>query len=426
MTRDEAVARIHASYRPGKKSGHQRMRRLLELLGDPHRQLKFVHIAGTNGKGSTAAMLDSILRAAGLRTGRFVSPYLERFEERITVDGEQIGEAALVSCLERVLQAGERLVEEGFTPPTEFETVTAIAFLHYLDSRCQLVVLEAGLGGARDITNLIDTPEVAILTSISLDHTAQLGSRLTDIAKDKGGIIKQGGRVVLYPVQKPEVALLLMKRAHEMGAEVVVPETTALEVTYTSLDGNAFTYRGRPYELPLAGMHQALTAVTVLEAVALLRRRGFDLPEEAVVRGLDSVSFPGRMELRGVEPIRVLDGGHNIDGLETLSRAVDQLLRPEIRRLIVVFGIMGDKSWQPCLETAAAMADTLILTTAPDPRTASPAEMAAVSPCADTRVAEEPFAALRLARELAEAEDGILVCGSLYLVGLLRGALGED
>ncbi len=426
MTRDEAVALIHGAYRPGTKSGHQRIICLLELLDNPHRKLKFVHIAGTNGKGSTAAMLDHILRAAGYRTGRFVSPYLERFEERVTVDGQQIGERDLVDCLLQVQEAAGQLTQKGHTPPTEFETVFAIALLHFVQQGCDIVVLEAGLGGSRDITNLIETPEVAIITSISLDHTQQLGDTLGDIARDKAGVIKAGGRAVLYPVQEPEAATVLMGRALELGATIVVPDMTQLEITYCSLDGNAFTYRGMPYELPLAGMHQATSAITALEAVELLKGRGFALPYEAVAKGLDNTRFAGRFELVGVEPVRVLDGGHNADGMETLRRAVELLLRPEVERLIVIFGIMGDKKWEPCLATASAMADTLILTATPDPRSLDPRLAARNSTCEDTHVEPDARRALALARRMASPEDGILVCGSIYLAGELRQALMRD
>ena len=172
MTRDEAINLIHSAWRPGEKSGHRRILYLLGLLGNPHKSLRFVHIAGTNGKGSTAAMLDSILREAGYRTGRFVSPYLERFEERITVDGVQIEERELVACLEQVQEASAQMQKDGLTPPTEFETVFAIALLHYVRQGCEIVVLEAGLGGARDITNVIDTPEAAVLTLNSDSNAA--------------------------------------------------------------------------------------------------------------------------------------------------------------------------------------------------------------------------------------------------------------
>lgn len=426
MTRDEAINLIHSAWRPGEKSGHRRILYLLGLLGNPHKSLRFVHIAGTNGKGSTAAMLDSILREAGYRTGRFVSPYLERFEERITVDGVQIEERELVACLEQVQEASAQMQKDGLTPPTEFETVFAIALLHYVRQGCEIVVLEAGLGGARDITNVIDTPEAAVLTSVSIDHTRQLGETLGDIARDKAGIIKPGGRVVIYPVQEPEVATILMGRALEQGAQAVVPVMTELEVTYCSLDGNAFTYRGEAYELPLPGMHQATNAVTVLETVEVLRGRGFVLPYEAVARGLDNTRFAGRFELVGEAPLRMVDGGHNADGMQTLQRAVELLLRPEIERLIVIFGMMEDKKWEPCLATAADMADILILTKTPDPRSLDPALAASLSTCADTRVEPQGKKALALARSLASPRDGILVCGSIYLAGELRAELAGE
>ena len=425
MTRDEAVAAIHSSYRPAGRDGHKRIRCLLELLGNPQDTLRFVHITGTNGKGSTAAMLDSILCAAGYCTGRFVSPYLERFEERITVNGEQIPEAALVSCLRTVQSAVPELERRGHTPPSEFETVFAIALLHYQKEQCDIVVLEAGIGGSRDITNLIQTPEAAVITSVSLDHTKQLGATLAEIAKDKAGIIKQGGRAVVYPVQELEAANVIELHAFGQKAELIVPDPSQLEVTYASLEGNAFTYRGEFYELPLAGMHQPLNAVTVLETVEVLRNRGFDLPYQAVRAGLDGVRFPGRLELVGEAPIRVVDGGHNPGGMEALSRAVEQLLRPEVDRLIVVFGMMADKAWQPCLQTAAQMADVLILTTPTDQRALDPEEAKRCSSCPDTRVEKDPRAALAQARRLAGEQDGILVCGSIYLAGELRGPLAQ-
>ncbi|NLT58755.1 MAG: bifunctional folylpolyglutamate synthase/dihydrofolate synthase [Clostridiales bacterium] len=421
MNREQALSYIHGAHRPGHKAGPDRMLALLEQLGNPHRRLRFVHVAGTNGKGSTTTMLAEILRRAGYRTGRFISPYLERFEERITVDGQEIPERDLCAAVETAMSAVERLQQARHTPPTEFELVTALGLLHFANRNCDIVALETGIGGARDVTNVIDTPEAAVLTSISFDHQKQLGGTLAEIAAQKAGIIKPGGRSVVYPCQAEEVWPVLHSRAVQVGASLACPDPSALTILSETLEGSHFQYAGLDLFTPMPGRHQIYNALTVVETARVLAGRGFDLPDGIVAGGIAGTRFAGRFELLATSPHLVLDGAHNQDGVRVLHRTVRALLRPEVGRLIVVMGMMADKDWRTALPLMAGEADLLILTRPPDPRALDPREaLEALCLPGEVRCCDSGPQALALARSLASPQDAVLACGSIYLIGELR------
>lgn len=422
MNREQALSYIHGAPRPGAKSGPERFLQLLELLGNPQRQLRFVHIAGTNGKGSTATLLANILRAAGLRTGRFVSPYLERFEERICVDGEEIPERELVACTALVREAAERLPQHGFSLPTEFEVVTALGLLHYLRQGCDAVVLEAGIGGRNDITNVIDTPMAAVITSISKDHTKQLGPELADIARHKAGIVKPGGVAVAYPDQPEEVWAVLRAQAEAVGAKLHVPDLSLLQMGPERLSGTDFTYNGLALHNRLPGRHQVLNTLTAVTAARLLSAQ-VPLPDSAIAQGVADTVFPGRFEVLRRSPTLVLDGAHNPGGVQALTETAKTLLLPEVDRLTLVVGMMADKDWRSCIPPLTALAHRVILTTPPDPRGLDPAQAAPLSACGDTLCEPDIERALRLALSTATERDGVLVCGSIYLIGAVRTLL---
>ena len=319
MNYEEALNYIHAVQWAGHKPGLTRTRTLLAALGDPHKQLKFIHVAGTNGKGSTAAMLASCLQAAGYRVGLYTSPFINRFNERIQINGQQIPDEALVALVEQVKPAADAMEDV----PTEFEIITALGMLYFAQQQCDIVVLEVGLGGTLDSTNVIDAPECAVITALGMDHVKELGPTLADIAAAKAGIIKEGCPVVSYG-GAPEADAVLRRVAAQQHASFTEVDFAKLQVTGGDLDAVTFSFDGLDgVRLPLIGSYQPRNAALAITALRVLRQQGWNIPESAIRTGLETVSWPGRFELLRHEPVFLLDGSHNAHGM----RATVQSLR---------------------------------------------------------------------------------------------------
>lgn len=356
MTGTEAAELIHQRAWVGQKPGLERIRRLLGKLGNPQNQLKFVHIAGSNGKGSTAAMLASVLSAAGLNTGLYTSPHLWDFRERFQVNSAPISQGELVELTAQVLDQAE--------DETEFELMTAIGMLHFLRSKCDLVVLETGLGGRLDSTNVIPAPEAAVITHIGLEHTELLGDTIEKIAEEKAGIIKPGCGVVLYE-QGCSIYSLFEYLCHSLHSGLRL--TVEPVVLSAGLEGQTFTYRDKgPYHISLLGEYQVHNAAVVLDTVEVLRRRGWNIPEDAVVQGLDRARWPGRMELVRRAPDVILDGGHNPQCMEALARALGELY-PE-KKLVFLTGVLADKNWSAMVGELLPLAKEFVAITPDSPR----------------------------------------------------------
>lgn len=414
MTGQEAAELVHQRAWVGQKPGLDRIRRLLGRLGDPQEKLKFVHIAGSNGKGSTAAMLASVLTAAGLKTGLYTSPHLWRFHERFQVNGVPISDAGLADIAARVLEAAE--------DETEFELMTAIGMVYFLRAGCEIVVLETGLGGRLDSTNVIPAPEAAVITHIGLEHTELLGDTLDKIAAEKAGIIKPGCGAVLYGQSRGVQAVV-----EDVCGRLEVPLTVTAppQALFAGPEGQTFTYRGAgPYHISLLGEYQVRNAAVVLETVNVLRRRGWDIPEEALIRGLDRARWPGRMELARRSPDVLLDGGHNPQCMEALGRALRELY-PE-RKLIFLAGVLADKNWTAMMEELLPLAKEFRTITPDSPRAMSAADLAAwlerrgvrAVPCGTVRDG------LDQALAAAGPQDVVCATGSLYMIGEVRHLLG--
>lgn len=414
MTDTEAAELVHQRAWVGQKPGLDRIRRLLGRLGNPQEKLKFVHIAGSNGKGSTAAMLSSVLTAAGLRTGLYTSPHLWRFHERFQVNGLPISGEDLADITARVLEAAE--------DETEFELMTAIGMVYFLRAGCNIVVLETGLGGRLDSTNIIPAPEAAVITHIGLEHTELLGDTVEKIAAEKAGIIKAGCDAVLYGQGQGVQAVV-----EDVCRRLEVPLTvTAPPVVLSSgLEGQTFPYRSKgPYHISLLGEYQVHNAAVVLETVNVLRRRGWEIPEDALLRGLELARWPGRMELARRAPDVLLDGGHNPQCMEALGRALRELY-PN-RKLIFLTGVLADKDWTSMMEQLLPLAREFYTITPDSPRAMSAAELAAWLESRGARAV--PCGTVRdgLDRALAAAgpQDVVCVTGSLYMIGEARHLLG--
>ncbi|HIV80194.1 MAG TPA: bifunctional folylpolyglutamate synthase/dihydrofolate synthase [Candidatus Avanaerovorax faecigallinarum] len=412
-----------------------RMRRLMEKLGNPQDNLRFVHIAGTNGKGSVSRFIYEILEASGYKTGIFTSPYIERFNERIEVDHNLISDSDLNRLTDKVMKAAEVLgreleeagkLEPGETPVTEFDMITAAAFLYFNEIKANPVVLEVGLGGRGDSTNVIRNPLACVITTIGMDHTDRLGNTLGEIAGEKSGIIK-AGCTVISAVTGEEAKSVIMDKALELSAEFIDVSEIKTQITERSLAGTEFTVSGgKSYRIRMAGDHQVRNALTALSAVEAMNRTGAVKADEAAVRkGLAAAVQPGRMEvIRREGPVIVLDGAHNPEGAEALAKACGELFGG--KRALIVTAMMKDKDIDGILSAFARAADGFIFTRTEDPRSEEPVTLAerAAAFGAGGETAGSAEEAVNKALEAADF-DVIIFAGSLYLIGEVRHILRE-
>ena len=403
----------------GSKPGLERISALASMLGDPQRKLRFVHIAGTNGKGSCAAMLASVLKAAGCRTGLYTSPYLFRFNERMQINGEQIPDEALAEIVTRIKPLAEAMEDH----PTEFELMTAAAFLWFAEEKCDIVVLEVGLGGRYDATNIIEKPEVSVIMNIGLDHTGVLGDTVEKIAWEKAGIVKPGCPCVSYRLDD-SVRAVIEEECRQQGAEFSQADFAAIEPVFDSLEGQAFLYKGTSYALPLIGEHQLKNAAVVIEAVEKLRLSGWNIDADALERGLYAVSWPARFEVLSDEPYFIVDGGHNPQCAQTVR---DNLLRyfPDSRRVLLI-GVLADKDYGELAEILDEAADEYVCVAPDSPRALGAAELGQYLSRfgKPVQVCESIPEAVAAAKEAA-GEDGVVCAvGSLYMAGPIRAEFG--
>lgn len=438
----DPIAYINTPRWQASRLGLERIRELLERLGRPQDRLKFVHVAGTNGKGSICAYLASILSAAGYRTGMFTSPYIERFEERIRVDGAMISPDELRDVTLAVREHAEAMAEKTGDHPTEFELMTAVALEHFARFGCDIVVLEVGLGGRLDSTNVVDAPEACVIARIGLDHTALLGNTLAAIAGEKAGIIKEGSAVVSWP-QEPEAMAVIEHAAAEHGCELRVPDFAQLEEGAIRWEDGASPFRSFSYRewtdlrTGILGSYQPQNATVALEVVSVLRGRGWHIPDEAVRAGVARTRWPGRFEIveGGSSPdgfAIVVDGGHNPQGARALADSLAEVFPG--RKPVFVIGVLEDKDYPRMLEDVLPLGSAFVCVTPDNPR-ALPAhklarairwtgqDLLGCSACVNPVVARDFEDAIRRARELADPDGLICAFGSLYSVAALKEAV---
>lgn len=414
MTGEEAVAYIHSYGWESHAPGLDRIRELLRRLGDPQEGLRFIHVAGTNGKGSVCACLASVLEAAGYRVGLNTSPHLECFHERIRVNGEEIGD--LGALMDRIRPAAGAMAEH----PTEFELITAAALLHFKEERCEIVVLETGLGGALDASNVIGPPELAVLTAMGLDHVALLGPTLADVASAKAGIIKPGGDVVSRG-GCPEADAVFRRTCRERGAGLTELDLSRLTVRALSLEGIRFDFTPwRDLTLPLTGPYQAENAALALTALERLAEKGWRITEEAVRRGLAAVRWPGRFEVLGRDPAFILEGAHNAHGMRAAAEGLRALFPGQ--KLVFLLGVLADKDAGEMLDLLAPLAERVFVLRPDSPRAMDPEALCAM--LAERGVRAEPRACAEEGVDAALAAAGkagaVCALGSLYLCGEIR------
>lgn len=413
MNLDQTLEYIHSNYWNGGTFGLGRVTKLLERMGNPQKDLKFIHIAGTNGKGSTASMTANILQKAGYVTGLYTSPYIFKFHERMQVNGECITDEELIDITAWIKSLADTMESQ----PSEFELVTCIAFEFFKRRKCDIISLEVGLGGEFDATNTIDAPEVAVMTNIGLDHTELLGDTLEKIAETKSKIIKTGTHAVTYR-EPASVEAVFEARCAEVGAEWTRADFDSIELLSASLEGQVFNWG--PYkeiQLPLLGDHQLKNSAVVLTLMGVLQEKGWKITEQHIRDGITTVSWPGRFELIGREPLFIVDGGHNPQCIEALVKNVRDYLNG--RKLTILTGVLADKDYNQMYADMAQYAAEFVTLTPGNPRALSAEGLKAylerfgkpVTACADVTEA------VRMAKEKA-GRDGVVLCyGSLYMLG---------
>ena len=412
MNYEEALEYIHSISWTFTKPGLERIGELCKRLGNPQNDLKFVHVVGTNGKGSFCSMLDSVLRHASYKVGLFTSPYIKEFTERIRVGGENIPKDALAEITAYVQPIADSMEDK----PTEFELITAIGLEYFKRSGCDIVVLEAGMGGRLDSTNIIPESLLSVVTGVSLDHTAYLGDTVEKIAAEKAGVIKQGG-VAMYCGNDESVKCIIKAKADEMGAKFVHPDKSCLNINRCDLDGCSFDLgEWKNVELSLLGLYQPENAANVIFAVEELRAQGMDIPDKAVREGLKAARWPARFEVLKKEPLIIFDGAHNPEGIDAAVKSIKYYFGDE--KVCVLTGVMRDKDYEYVASRLSEIAKRAFCIKPDNPRALDAAEYARVLTekgvsSSHHKSVEEAFAeAVRYVRE----SDSVLVClGSLYM-----------
>lgn len=389
-----------------------RFARIMRALGNPQEGINFVHVAGTNGKGSTVRMTANALTGAGYRTGEFTSPYISVYNDRIRIDGINISDVELSKIVSEI----KPIIDGLCMDCSQFEITTAIAFIYFAVKKCDIVVLEAGLGGLLDCTNIIEKPCVSVITSVSLDHTAILGDTIEKIARQKAGIIKQECPVVLSPAQKREVHALVYRTAMQFNSVFVTPNTARLKIEKCDYTGNKFIYKNFPYYTSMLGKHQIHNALTAIETLFLLKKRGFgQLNYLNIYNGVKTAQVPSRCQIiREDKPFVMIDGAHNPDGMRALADFIRTV--PKAPK-IMICGMMEDKDWQTAIGYISRYIDTAVCLDGFAPKTVFAPKLADMFTQGEVSSLHD---AISRAAALAGKDGMVIIAGSLYLAAALQ------
>jgi dihydrofolate synthase/folylpolyglutamate synthase len=428
MTYSQAIDYIMSRRKFQKSNGHERIERLLELLGNPHKSLKYIHVVGTNGKGSVSTAMSYILKDAGYKTGLFTSPYIVEFGERIQINNTYISHED-IATLTALIKEKTDLMESEELYPTVFEVTTALAFLYFAKEECDIVILEAGIGGEHDSTNVIPPPLECIFMSISLDHTEMLGDTITKIATEKSGIIKSGTTVISYPdsgesfgfiPQSKEATNVIRSKCLEMCCKLTLPDTDKLKVIRSDISGSEFVYDTIKITTRLCSAHQIANMITATEAMKKLRDLGFTVSDENIIRGIYDFTIPGRMEIHSQEPLIIHDGGHNEGCLRALKAMAEAYLKD--KKITLLMSFMKDKDYTSSLSIIAPLAENIIFTLTDPVRGETPEVLAesAKAYCKNIFCCQDPADAYRKALSLSDNNSALIVTGSFYLVSEIR------
>ena len=419
MNYNEALEFIHSRMKFGSQPGMERITALCDAFNNPQDKLKFVHVAGTNGKGSTCTMISNMLVAAGYKVGLFTSPFVVDFRERIQVNSEMIPKEAFAKIVERIVPVIDDLKNKNIEP-TEFEIITAVAFLYFLEENCDIVVLEVGLGGTLDSTNIIKKSEVSVITSISMDHTDILGDTLLEIAAHKCGIFKEGGNVVGYPQPDFTVERFIKEKAKEAGCSYTHSDLARIRLVREEFDGSTIIYAGCTFKIPLSGKHQIYNFSTAISAINVLKNKGWNVSAKNMIDGISALRIPARVEIVSKDPLVIIDGGHNAEGIDALCYALKKYYND--KKIIAVFGMMRDKNYKYCAEKLAPLCDRIYTTTVSNPRSLTAKELAAEikNNGFKAKPVENCGKAYEKAIKKADKNSVVLVCGSLYLASDIK------
>lgn len=418
----ESVNYIHSLLKFGIRPGLNGMDALLHLLGEPHKNLKYVHVAGTNGKGSTSTAISNVLIEAGYNVGLYTSPYVTDFLERVQYNGKPINREIFAISVTKVKEAVEILENQG-TQITEFEALTASAFMCFKALACDLVVLEVGLGGRLDATNVIEAPLVNVITSLSIDHSAILGNTIEEIAFEKCGTIKENGTVITSFAQDENAFKVIAKTCKEKNNVLIEVDLTQFQLLDSDVFGVKFIYNNFVYKTSMAGFHQIKNMTCAIEACHVLRRF-FEISDDDIYNGIEKTVLPARVEVISKLPLVILDGGHNEDGARAFYDSVSPYLY-KYDKIYVVAGMMADKAVKASLKPLIEYSDTFIAVTPDNPRAMSCDELAGIAKlfCDDVTAIPSPVEAVKMAADALGENDALLVVGSLYLAGEVRETL---
>ena len=421
MDFEESVKYITEYPRFKKNPSLDGIKALLSALGNPENRIKTINVAGTNGKGSTVAMLASVLSTAGYKTGRYVSPFVLEFRERMMINGKMIGRKRLAKIMSTVREHADALREQG-TVLNAFEVTTAAALLWFAEEECDVVVLEAGIGGRLDATNAVPEPILQIITAVGLDHTAQLGSTVAEITAEKCGIMRPGCTLLTCPNQNAEAKAVMINKCAELEATFVMGSAGKGRIVAQSAEGTDLLVGKTELAIPFGGEHQINNALTVVSAVDILREKGFAISDEQLIEGIAAAKFPARFEVCSKDPLVILDGAHNPHAAAALASGIKKFL-PEKRTLLC--GMMADKDCAGVMSTLAPLLERVITVPVQSPRAISPAELAALAApyCKSVFTAENAAQALDAALAALNPGEALVVAGSLYLASELRPQL---
>lgn len=433
MNYNEAIDFIMSHRKFQKTGGHERIEKLLTLLGSPHKKLRFVHIVGTNGKGSTSTAMACILRKAGYRTGLFTSPYVVEFGERIQVDGKYIPREEIAEICELIKEKTELTGSEEMYP-TVFEVTTALAMVYFEKMKCDIVFLEAGIGGKHDSTNIIPSPLACVFTAISLDHTEMLGNTTTEIAREKSGIIKEGTTVISYPLNNGDMAFsvqdeaafsVIKSRSEKLGCPFAAADCDSAVLIEDSINGLHFTYNGLELRSKMVGTFQVGNLLTAVETVKVLREKGFTVTDEAIEKGIADFTIPARTEKISEKPLIILDGGHNEASVSALCETVRKYLGG--KKVTLLLSFMKDKDYEACMRLLSPVCENVVFTCVDKVRGESSEALAEKAKAYFKNIFYDDSArkAYEKALALVSDEDVIIVAGSFYLASYVRGLSGN-
>lgn len=420
----EAINYINDKNKFGSRLGLDTMNKLLELLGNPHLDMNYIHIGGTNGKGSTSSYIATTLKEAGYRVGLFTSPYLERFNERISINGIDIPDERLGEITGKVKEKIEIMLDEGYEHPTTFEIVTTIAFVFFKEENVDYTILEVGLGGRSDSTNIIEDSLVSVITTIDYDHVDVLGDTIDKIAYEKAGIIKDKGLAITYP-QQDEAFNVLEEVSREKGANLIKCPMENVTIKELNEFGGVFDFKYNNHNfqdiiIRQLGEYQIYNATLALFTLLNLRDMGIvKITDEEIRKGFKNTKWNGRLEILRRNPTFLIDGAHNLQGAKTLANSLHLF---NYNRLILGLGILGDKDVEHMVETLTPLADEIIITEVNMPRRlkAESLEQIVKKYNPNTMTEKNIEKAIKKAYDKADVDDLIIFAGSLYLVGDVR------